>query len=220
MGALLGFSSIAGFLVCIIMTIISAVKKNGRVKKWVIGIVVCFICFIVALNIPTDTSNTASTSTSTPSPSPSPSSTPTSTSASKPTPTKQELSKEGISSNVKIVVEGLQTIDQVGNEFTNAKAQGIFKILKVSITNNQNDAITVDSNSFKLLDDKKREFSGSSEGQTELEMQNKTALFFKSVNPGNTLEGYLIFDVPKDATGLVLQARGGMTGSPILLKID
>jgi hypothetical protein len=43
----LSFIGFLGFLVCIIMSIISKVKKNGKAKKWVIGIVICFILFMV-----------------------------------------------------------------------------------------------------------------------------------------------------------------------------
>jgi hypothetical protein len=44
----LGIISFLGFFICIIMIIISAIKKNGKVKKWGIGIASCFIIFIVA----------------------------------------------------------------------------------------------------------------------------------------------------------------------------
>jgi hypothetical protein len=135
-----------------------------------------------------------------------------------------ELSKEGISSDVKIVVESSETKDQVGdNQFINQQAQGVFKIIKLNITNNQKDAVTIDSNSFTLIDDKNREFSYSSEAQTALEMSlkdNKESFFLKSLNPGLSVSGYVVFDVPKDAKGFVLQAQGGMMGKKIKLKVE
>jgi hypothetical protein len=127
------------------------------------------------------------------------------------------LSKEGVSSDVKIVVDSFETKDQVGdNEFTKAKAQGIFKVLKVTVTNNQKDAITLDSNSFKLIDDQKREFTSSSDTMMAFE----ESFFLKKVNPGLSVSGFIAFDVPKDAKGFVLQARGGMTGKSITLKVE
>ena len=75
---------------------------------------------------------------------------------------KQEDSKkEGESSNVKI---------SVGNEYSQETAQGVFKIVELSIENNQKDAITVDSNNFKLVDNKGREFSYPTHGQTAYEL--------------------------------------------------
>ena len=113
----------------------------------------------------------------------------------------------------------VQTKDVVGdNEYLRKKASGTFKIVKISLNNNQKDAITVSSGDFKLIDSKSREFSTSTEGETAVGY-DKT-FFLKKVNPGITEEGYIVFDIPKDATGLKLKAKGGMTGDAILLKIE
>jgi hypothetical protein len=134
-----------------------------------------------------------------------------------------QLSKEGVSSNVKIAVEGFETKAKVGdNEMSQAKAQGVFKVVKLSVTNNQKDAITLDSNSFKLVDSQGREFTASTEAQTALEMSgsDKNSFFLKQLNPGLSAEGEIAFDVPKDAKGFVLKARGGFTGDEIKLKVQ
>jgi len=56
--ALLGSLSVIGLLVCIVLAIVAKIKKNGKSKKWAMGILTCFILFIVAVaNTP---SNTAS----------------------------------------------------------------------------------------------------------------------------------------------------------------
>lgn len=135
-----------------------------------------------------------------------------------------ELSNEGVSSDVKIVVDGAESKSEVGdNQFSKKKAQGVFKVITITLTNNQKDAITIDSNSFKLVDDKGREFSYSSEGQTALmtSVSGKDESFFlKKLNPGLSITGKVVFDVPQDATGFYLKARGGMTGKEIKLKVD
>lgn len=74
---------------------------------------------------------------------------------------KKELSKEGESSKVKITVGSVESTDSVGGQYLNEKAQGVFKVVEISITNNQKDAITVDANSFKLVDNQDREFKYS-----------------------------------------------------------
>ena len=133
------------------------------------------------------------------------------------------LSNEGVSSDVKIKVESFETANTIGdNEFSKKTAQGVFKVVKVTVTNNQKDAITLDSNLFKLVDEQKREFGGSSEGQMALETssEKKESFFLKQLNPGLSLTGYVVFDVPKEAKGFVLQARGGMTGKKIDLKVE
>jgi len=49
MYAFVGFVSIIGFLVCVILLIIAKVKKNGKVKKWAISTGACFAVFVLAL---------------------------------------------------------------------------------------------------------------------------------------------------------------------------
>ncbi|HHB1882707.1 TPA: DUF4352 domain-containing protein [Bacillus cereus] len=135
---------------------------------------------------------------------------------------KKELSKEGESSKVKIAVGSVESIDSVGGEYLKEKAQGVFKVVEVTITNNQKDAITVDANSFKLVDNKDREFTYSTQAQTAFDVGNggKSDFFLKQLNPGLSQTGKIIFDVPADAQGLVLKARGGMMGKEIKLKVE
>lgn len=135
---------------------------------------------------------------------------------------KKELSKEGESSKVKITVGSVESVDSVGGDYLNEKAQGVFKVVEISITNNQKDAITVDANSFKLMDNQDREFKYSTQAQTAYDIGNsgKSDFFLKQLNPGLTQTGKIIFDVPADAQGLVLKARGGMMGKEIKLKVE
>ncbi|RXZ05066.1 DUF4352 domain-containing protein [Klebsiella pneumoniae] len=135
---------------------------------------------------------------------------------------KKELSKEGESSKVKIAVGSVESTDSVGGKYLSEKAQGVFKIVEVSITNNQKDAITVDANSFKLVDNQDREFKYSTQAQTAFDVGNggKSDFFLKQLNPGLTQTGKIIFDVPAYAQGLVLKARGGMMGKEIKLKVE
>jgi len=136
--------------------------------------------------------------------------------------TKAPTAKEGESSNVKIAVGSVESVDSVGGEYLKEKAQGVFKVVEVTVTNNQKDAITVDANSFKLVDNKDREFTYSTQAQTAFDVGNggQSDFFLKQLNPGLSQTGKIIFDVPADAQGLVLKARGGMTGKEIKLKVE
>ncbi|PEU86237.1 glycerophosphodiester phosphodiesterase [Bacillus cereus] len=135
---------------------------------------------------------------------------------------KKELSKEGESSKVKIAVGSVESIDSVGGEYLKEKAQGVFKVVEITITNNQKDAITIDANSFKLVDNQDREFKYSTQAQTAFDIGNGggSDFFLKQLNPGLSQTGKIIFDVPTDAQGLVLKARGGMMGKEIKLKVE
>jgi len=134
---------------------------------------------------------------------------------------KKELSNQGEVSSVKFQVTGSSTAPTYGkNQFMTAKASGIFKIVKLTVTNNQKDAITMDGSLFKLIDDKGREFTASTEAQSAAMADNKEGLFLKQINPGLSVSGEVVFDVPPDAKGFKLKARGGMTGKDIELKVD
>lgn len=131
------------------------------------------------------------------------------------------LSKEGEVSNVRFIILKSSNLRNVGsNQFAKATASGIFKIITLSVTNNQKDAITMDASLFKLIDDKDREFTDSTDGQMAIQIDEKEGLFLKSINPGLTVSGQIVFDVPPDAKGFKLKARGGMTGDEIELKVD
>ena len=129
--------------------------------------------------------------------------------------------KGAISSDVGIAVIGVSEADSLGNQFVQKKPQGKFLIVEIAVTNNQKDAITVDANSFKLIDDKDREFTHSTEGQTAIQMSNRDAKgFLEKVNPGMTVKETIPFDVPKDATNFKLEAKGGMTGEKVMLPLQ
>ncbi|WP_212934902.1 DUF4352 domain-containing protein [Bacillus hominis] len=134
----------------------------------------------------------------------------------------KELSKEGESSNVKITVGSVETLESVGTEYVNEKAQGVFKIVELTLTNNQKDAITLSSNSFKLVDNQGREFSTSSAAQIKLNVANggNSKFLLEKLNPGLSQTGKIVFDVPKDVQGLALKARGGLAGKEITLKVE
>lgn len=136
------------------------------------------------------------------------------------TPAPVELSKEGVSSDVKIKVVSTETKAELGdNPILKAKALGVFKVIELTVANNQKDAITLDSNSFKLIDDQNREFSSSTEAE-HVAFGPDQIILLKKLNPGLSLTGLLAFDVPKDAKGFYLQAQGGMLGKKIKLKVE
>jgi hypothetical protein len=86
---------------------------------------------------------------------------------------------------------------KVGNQYLNAKAQGKFCMISVTVTN---------------IGDEAQLFTGSNQlayaGETEFKNDSTAGLyansdsqtFLEDVNPGNSVKGELIFDVPKKTT--------------------
>lgn len=124
----------------------------------------------------------------------------------------QTINTSGVSSNVTIQVPDLINTDVIGSK----KAQGTYKILHIKVTNGQKDAIYVNCANFVLLDDQDREFSYSSDINT---LPSGDVILCDTLNPGLTFEGYIVYDIPKDAKGLSLRCRGGMLGEDIYLKL-
>lgn len=103
------------------------------------------------------------------------------------------------------------------------KPLGKFVMVRVAISNNQKDAITVDSSSFKLVDSQNREFSTSYEAMdAQRYKEGNTKGFLSKLNPGMGDLFFFIFDVPADMHwwDFWLQAKGGMTGDKIIVPLS
>lgn len=121
------------------------------------------------------------------------------------------------------VIEGRWQTDAIGsNPYLKKKPIGMFAIFKVFVKNNQKDAITVDSNSFKLVDNQKREYSVSHEAETALQMENgDTKGFLTQLNPGMATDFTFVFDVPQELNryNTKLVATGGFSGKKVEMPI-
>lgn len=107
----------------------------------------------------------------------------------------------------------VSTATTLGNQFTKRDAQGMFYIIALKIENKGKETKTVDSSMISLTDSQGRKFDRSIEGQTAKGMsQGKVDLFLQQVQPGLGVTGDIVFDAPKDATGLKLVVKGGLFG--------
>lgn len=85
-------------------------------------------------------------------------------------------------------------VKQVGDQYLNEKAQGQFVMVSVTIENIGDEPRTFDSSSQRLFDAAGKEYSADGEAGIYLEESNS---FLNEINPGNTVKGVLVFDVPK-----------------------
>jgi hypothetical protein len=89
-------------------------------------------------------------------------------------------------------------IESVGNDTFGEEAQGQFCLISLSIENIGDEAQTMFADNQKLFDTEGREFSADTGSMIYLE--NGADAWLSEINPGNTLEGQILFDIPKDAT--------------------
>lgn len=125
-------------------------------------------------------------------------------------------------SNVLFTITDVSEAKTVGSGYFQKAAQGKFIIVKVMISNNQKDAITVDSNSFVLIDSQSRKFSTSVEGMTAVQIsENHTKGFLTKLNPGMVIDSTFVYDVPTNLkiSDFELEARGGMTGDKVKMPL-
>jgi hypothetical protein len=109
----------------------------------------------------------------------------------------------------------------LGNSYTKKDAQGVFKVITVKVENKGKETKTIDSSMLKLKDAQDRTFERSSDGQIAKGMaQGQVDLFLQQVQPSLSVTGEIVFDIPADATGLVLQAKDSMFGKPIDIKLE
>lgn len=125
-------------------------------------------------------------------------------------------------SNVLFTITDVSESKTVGSGYFQESAQGKFIIVKVMVSNNQKDAITVDSNSFNLIDNQGRQFSTSVEGMTAVQIsENHTKGFLTKLNPGMVIDSTFVYDVPTNLkiSDFELEARGGMTGDKVKMPL-
>lgn len=115
--------------------------------------------------------------------------------------------------DVEYTVNSQNTNANVGNEYLNKTANGIYLIVNVTVKNLGDDALTVTNNFFKLIKDDKEYESDSTAG---IYANNDSKFFLDKVNPEGSVTGNIVFDVTKetvDAGNLKLQVQTGAWGT-------
>jgi hypothetical protein len=85
----------------------------------------------------------------------------------------------------------------IGDQYLNQKAQGQFVIVSVTVTNTAGEAQEFLGSTAKAFDASGREYSPSTSAAMYLKDSNS---FIEQINPGNTVSGQVVFDVPKGTT--------------------
>jgi hypothetical protein len=76
--------------------------------------------------------------------------------------------------------------------------QGQYCTLSVTANNIGDQSQTLDSTSQYLYDSSNKKYSSDSEATIDISPTDNT--FFNSINPGNTVNGTIVFDIPKGVT--------------------
>ncbi|MFL0365335.1 DUF4352 domain-containing protein [Pseudobacillus sp. 179-B 2D1 NHS] len=139
-------------------------------------------------------------------------------------PKKEEKKAYKIGEEVKVgkmvyTVNGKSTADQVGPSVLPTKAGGKYLVLDVTLKNNGNEAVTVDSSFFKLKRGEKT-YEADAEGSMSANQKEDGSIdnsfFLQELNPDLEMAGKVVFDVSPEiaeANDLQLQVQTGVFGT-------
>ncbi|HZK04558.1 MAG TPA: DUF4352 domain-containing protein [Actinomycetaceae bacterium] len=116
-----------------------------------------------------------------------------------------------------VTVNGAETgISRVGNEYFGEVAQGQFVTVAVTVSNISDSAEYFHYSDQNLIDEQGREHSAST-AASYLEAED---FFLTKINPGNTVEGVLLYDIPADALPVGLELSGGFLSSDVVVSLQ
>jgi hypothetical protein len=115
------------------------------------------------------------------------------------TPSAQRAQESGIGTPIRdgkfeFTVTKTSTASQVGNSFSNKKAQGEYVLVNVKVKNTGDQAQTFSGADQKLTDRAGHTFSADDEAAIYLEDSKS---LYEEINPGNQVNGVVLFDVPR-----------------------
>lgn len=116
-------------------------------------------------------------------------------------------------------VNGTSTATEVGPSVLPQKAKGKYLVVDVTLKNNGNEAVTVDSSFFKLKRGEKTyetDSMGSMSANQGEDGAIENSFFLQELNPEMEISGKVVFDLAPetaDATDLKLQVQTGVFGT-------
>jgi hypothetical protein len=108
-------------------------------------------------------------------------------------------------------------VASVGASFLEEKAQGQFVLVHVTVKNIGTKPQTLIDSVQKLRDGQGREFTTDS---TAAIVIKGNAVFFNEINPGNSVKGTLVYDMPKDAKPASIELHDSMFSGGVTVALS
>lgn len=136
------------------------------------------------------------------------------------TPKMAGLNETAQDKDLAFTVLKVDTAKNLGNSYTQKTAQGMFYIVTLKIENKGKETASFDSSMAKVIDDQGRSFDRSIDGQTAKGLsEGNVDLFLQQVQPGLSVTGDLVFDLPETIESANLELKGGFFSDGVLVKI-
>jgi hypothetical protein len=114
-----------------------------------------------------------------------------------------------------VVTKVQQGVKSVGDKYLGQKAQGQYVLIHITVTNIGDESQMLADSSQKVRDAKGREFSADTAAAIYLE-DNK--VFINEINPGNTVKGTLVYDMPKDTKPTSIELHDSPFSEGVMVK--
>ena len=138
--------------------------------------------------------------------------------ADKPKPAAAKIGTEVRDGKFAFTVTKVQPgLDHVGEGFAEQKAQGEFVLVDVTVKNIGDEAQLFDDSSQKLVDPQGRQYDADSGAAIMLDDSNA---FLNNINPGNSVAGILVYDVPKGLTLSKIELHDSMFSGGVTVTLS
>jgi hypothetical protein len=105
----------------------------------------------------------------------------------------------------------------LGDSFLRSEAQGMYVLVHVTVTNIGTESALFTSGNQTLFDAQGREFDADA-GAALMNVPDSES-FLTDINPGNSVEGVLVFDVPEGLSPAAIELHESMFSSGTLISL-
>ena len=105
----------------------------------------------------------------------------------------------------------------VGEDFMAQKAQGAYTLVYLTVKNIGDEARAFSDDNQKVMDSTGRQFEADS--AADLSIQNNDNVLFSQINPGNSIQGVLAFDLPKGVKATSMELHDSMFSGGVKVSI-
>lgn len=187
-------------------------KKNWFVRHKVMTVILAIIVIIILVNVSGGNKKDANTSTKSGS----------TASAAKKEASVAKLNQPVRDGKFEFTITAIKCGEtSVGGQYLNKAAQGQYCRLSLSVKNIGNEAQSLDATSQYLFNAAGQKYSADSTATIyAASPDSSNSTWFANINPGNSVTGDVIFDIPKDQTPVTAELHDSAfsTGTKVSLQ--
>jgi hypothetical protein len=198
-------------------------KKNEKKKNWflrhkILSIILVLVILIGIAGAAGDSSKKTGSNSQ-------PSSNMNTSSKSASSSTKAQTPKIGVATRdgkFEFVVKSIQCgAPNVGSDYSTKTAQGQYCLLDISVKNIGNEAQSLYSGNQYLYNAAGQKYSADDTATMYAEpIDSSSSSWYNDINPGNSVEGKIVFDIPKDQTPVTAELHDSALSGGVKVSLQ